>query len=91
MLRRVDDFGIAAIDDADLTRNIRAVFQFIRIEGLKLTIEKVLFWSRQIEFLGRTISSEGVSPQTHKIQNFLIKLRFSKSEKVLQTYIEFVK
>ena len=66
----VADIGIAANNATDLTRNIRAVVQFIRNAGLKLTIEKCHFGVRQVEFLGRTISSDGVSPQAHKIQNF---------------------
>ena len=48
---------------------------------MKLTIEKCHCGIRQVEFLGRTNSSEGVSPQPHKIQNFLSKLRFPKSKK----------
>ena len=87
----VDDIGIAANNATDLTRNIRAVFRCIRCVGLKLTIEKCHFGARQDEFLGRTISSEGVSPQTHKIQNFLNKLRFPKSIKALQRHLVFVK
>ena len=63
----VDDIGIAANNATNLTRNIRAVFQCIRNAGLRLTIEKCHFGVRQVEFLGRTISSEGVSPQAHKI------------------------
>ena len=86
----VDDIGIAANNATDLTRNIRAVFQCIRNAGLKLTIEKCYFGVRQVEFLGRTISSEGVSPQAHKIQNFLNKLRFPKSKKALQRFLGFV-
>ena len=66
----VDDIGIAANNATDLTRNIRAVFQCIRNAGLKLTIEKCHFGVRQVEFLGRTISSERVSPQAHIIQSF---------------------
>ena len=86
----VDDIGIAANIATDLTRNIRAVFQCIRNAGLKLTIKKCHFGVRQVEFLGRTISSEGVSPQAHKIQKFLNKLRFSKLNKALQRYMGFV-
>ena len=86
----VDDVGIAANIATDLTRNIRAVFRCIRQAGLNLTIEKCLFGVRQVEFLGRTILSEGVSPQSHKIQNFLSKLRFPKSKKALQRYLGFV-
>ena len=86
----VDDLGIAANNATDLTRKIRAVFQGIRNAALKLTIEKFHFGVRQVEFLGRTISSEGVSPQSHKIQNFLNKLRFPKWKKALQRYLGFV-
>ena len=86
----VDDIGIAANNATDLTRNIRVVFQCIRNAGLKLPIGKCHFGVRQVEFLGKTISSEGVSPQTHKIQNFSNKLRFPKSEKVSQRYLGFV-
>ena len=67
----VDDIGIAANNATDLTRNIRAVFKSIRQAGLKLTIEKRQFRVRQIEFLGSTITPEGISPQARKIQNFL--------------------
>ena len=86
----VDDIGISANNATDLTRNIRAVFQCIRNAGLKLIIEKCHFGFRQVEFLGGTISSEGVLPQAHKIQNFLNKLRFPKSKKALQRYLGFV-
>ena len=86
----VDDIGIAANNATDLTRNIQAVFKCIRQAGLKLTIEKCCFGVRQVELLGRTISSEGVSPQSHKIQNFLSKLRFPKSKEALQRYQGFV-
>ena len=88
--QNVDDFGIAANNATDLTRNIRAVFKCIREAGLKLTIEKCHFGVRQVEFLGRTISSEGVLPQSHKSHNFSNKVRFPKCKKVLQRYLGFV-
>ena len=80
----VDDIGIAANNATDLTPNSQAVFHCIHNAGLELTIEKGHFGVRQIELLGRTISSEKVSPQTHKTQNFFKKLRFPKSKKDLQ-------
>ena len=89
--QNVNDIGIAANNARDLTRNIRAVFKCIRRAGLKLTIEKCHIRARQVEFLGKTISPEGISPQTMKIQNFLDKLRFPKSKKALQRYLGFVK
>ena len=74
----VDDVGIAANNATDLTRNIRAAFKCSRQAGLRLTIEKCHFGVRQVEFLSRTISPEGISPQTRKIRNFLGKLTFPK-------------
>ena len=86
----VDDIGIAADKATNLTRNIRAVFKCIRQAGLKLIIEKCHFGVRQVDFLDITNSSEGVSPQSHKIHSFLCKLRFPKSKKVSQRYLVFV-
>ena len=86
----VEDIGIAANNATDLTRNIRAVFKCIRNAGLKLAIEKCNFGVREVEFLGRTFSSEGLLPHSHKFQNFLSKLRFPKSKKALQRYLGFV-
>ena len=79
----VDDIGIAANNATDLTRNIQAVFKCSRQAGLKLTIEKCHLGVRQVEFVGRTISPEGISPQARKFQNFLDELRFPKSKKAL--------
>ena len=83
----VDDTGIATKNATDLTRNIRAVFMSICNARLKLKIEKCHFGARKVEFLGRTISSDGVSPKTHKIQKFLNKWRFLKLEKVLHRFL----
>ena len=83
------DVGIAANNVTELRRNIRATFKRIREAGLRLTIGECHFGVRQLEFLGRTISSEGVSPQSHKIQNFQNKLRFLKSKKALHRYLGF--
>ena len=80
----VDDIGNAANNATDVTRNIRANFKCIRQTGLKLTIEKCHFGVRQVEFLGRTISPDGISPQARKIQKFFDKLRFAKSKNALQ-------
>ena len=84
----VDDIGIAASNSTDFTRNIR---KCNRTVGLRLTIEKCHFGVRLFGFLGRTISSEGVLPQTHKNKNFSIKLRFPMLKNALQRYLGFVK
>ena len=86
----VDDIGVAANSVTQLIRNIRAVFECIRQAGLKLTIEKCHFGVTEVEFLGRTITPQGIAPQDHKIQKFLANVRFPKSKKQVQRYIGFV-
>ena len=86
----VDDIGIATNNATDLNRNISAVFQCSQQAGLELTIEKCYHAVSQVEFIGRTISFEGVSPQTYKIQKFLSKLSFPKPKKALHRYLRFV-
>ena len=86
----VVDIGIDANNATEPSRSIRAVLRFIRQTGYKLTIEKCIFGVRQVDFPGKTISPERISPQAQKIQNFLDKLRFPKSKKALQRYLGFV-
>ena len=86
----VDDISIAANDSTQLCINIKTVFECIRKAGLKLTIAKCHFGVKQVDFLGRTITPEGVSPQTEKVKQFLQKLKFPKSKKALQRYIGFL-
>ena len=66
----VDDIGIAANSVTQLIRNIKAVFECIRQAGLKLTIEKCHFGVTEVEFLGRTITPQGIALKTIKYKNF---------------------
>ena len=86
----VDDIGIAANDSTQLCINIKKVFECIRKAGLKLTMAKCHFGVEQIDFLGRTITPEGVSPQAENVKQILQKLKFPKSKKALQRYIGFL-
>ena len=86
----VDDIGITANDSTQFCINIKTVFECIRKAGLKLTMAKCHFGVKQVDFLGRTITPEGVSPQTEKVKQFLQKLKFPKSKKALQRYIGFL-
>ena len=74
----------------ELSRNIRAAFKCIRQAWLKLTFEKCHFGVRHVEFLGRTISTEGTSPQARKFQNFHDNIIFPKPKRALQQYMGFV-
>ena len=64
----MDDIGIAANDAAHLIRNLRATFECIIEAGLKLTMPKCDFVVTEFDFLGRTITPEGVKPQKKNYQ-----------------------
>ena len=86
----VDDIGIAANDVDHLMMNLRATFKCIQEAGLKLTMHKCHFGAKEIDFLGRTITPQGVKPQKQNVQNFLEKTKFPKSKKALQRYLGFL-
>ena len=86
----VDDIGIAANDANHLIANQRSTFECIREAGLKLTMHKCHFGAKEIDFLGRTITPDGVKPQKEQITNFLEKTKFPKSNKALQRYLGFL-
>ena len=62
----VDDIGITAKSVTQLIRKTRAVFECIRQAGLMLSIDKYHFGVTEVEFLGRTITLQGIAPKTTK-------------------------
>ena len=86
----VDDIGIAANTVTQLCINIRAAFECIRNAGLKLSMSKCHFGGKQVDFLGRTTTPEGVFPQVDKVKDFLAKPKFRRSKKGFQRYIGFL-
>ena len=55
----VGDIGIAANDADQLVEHLRATFECIREDGLKLTMHKSTFGATEKDFLGRTITPKG--------------------------------
>ena len=72
----VDDIGIAANDADHLIDNLRATFKSIHEAGLKLTMHKSHFGATELDFLGRTITPQGVKLQKQNLQNLLGKTKF---------------
>ena len=75
----VDHIGIGAHDTNDMLEKLRAVFTCIRESGMKLATDKCAFALREIQFLGNTITSEGLTPITQKITTFLKTFRISRN------------
>ena len=81
----MDDIGIAANDADHLIANLRATFKCIQEAGLKLTMHKCHFGAKEIDFLGRTITPQGVKRQKHNVQKFLKKKQIPEVEKGFTT------
>ena len=87
----VDDIGIAAIDTKQLCTNIKTVFECIRNAGLKLSMSKCHFGVKQVDFLGRTITPNGVAPQADKVKDlFPLKTSLSEIKKSVTEVIGFL-
>ena len=86
----VDDFGRATNTPQHLIKNLPAVFQCLQKAGLELSMAKYHFEVQELEFLGRTITTKGVSPQKQKIAKFREKVKFAGSKKALQRYVGFL-
>ena len=85
----VNDLDIGARDTNEKLEKFRAVFTFIRESGMKLAPDKCAFGLREIEFLGNTITSEGLTPITQKITTFLQTFRMPRNPKKVKRMIGF--
>ena len=86
----VDDIGIAAHTPEELITNLELVSQQLNKAGLKLSMSKCEFGQKQIEYLGKTISSTGIAPIEKRVTDYLTKLKPPNSVKALQRYLGFV-
>ena len=85
----VDNIGIAANTPEQLMKNLQAVFQCLRKAGLKLSMAKCHFGIQEVDFLGRTITTNGVAPQKQKIAKFLERAKFPRSKKHFNGLLAF--
>ena len=67
--QNVDNIGIAANTLEQLIKILQAVFQCLRKAGLKLSMAKCHFRVQEVDFLGRTITTNGVAPQKKRLPN----------------------
>ena len=86
----VDDIGIGAHDANDMLEKFRAVCTCIRESGMKLATDKCAIVLREEEFLGNTITSEGLTPIKQNITTFLKTFRMPRNPKQVKRMIGFV-
>ena len=66
----MDYIGSALTGFGQLLPSLRKILDCIRRSGLKLSPGQCEIASQSINFLGSTITNEGISPQAEKIQKF---------------------
>ena len=87
----VDDIGIAAKDADHLIANLRATFKCNQEAVLKLTMHQCHFGATEIDFLGRTITPQGVKLQKQNVQVFLERNQIPEVEKSFATLLGIFK
>ena len=77
----VDEIGIAANSPEQLLITyLGAVFKCIQNRGLKFSIAKCHFGTKEVDFVGRTITPNGVTQQKQKNRKFLENVKFPRSQ-----------
>ena len=66
----LDDITVFATNFDDFMKNQKLLFQAITKNGLKLKPEKCLVLKKEVPFLGRIITSEGMKPDPRHVQAF---------------------
>lgn len=64
----LDDIAIAGKTKEEHNKRLRAVLQKLNDLGLRLKIEKCIFASNSIDFLGHRIDGEGLHPSPNKVK-----------------------
>ena len=65
---RVDDIFVSGRNDKEHHQNLNTVLMILSDNGFRLKLKKCVFMSPETEYLGFTISKDGVSPKKDKIE-----------------------
>jgi len=63
----MDDILITASNEEEHLQNLRAVFESIKLSGLRIKRSKCKFFQDSVEYLGHIVSKEGVSTSPDKV------------------------
>ena len=86
----VDDIGTAAYTEDELIENLEEIFICISKAGLRLSIKKCEFGLPKINFLGNTITSQGISPNKEKVATFLETMKMPRNARQVKRLIGFL-
>lgn len=81
-----DDIVITGINDKDHVANLTTVLQKLREVGLRLKLEKCVFFAPEVEYLGHIICKQGLKPDPKKVEA-IINAPEPQNVKELQSYL----
>lgn len=64
----IDDILLASENEEIHKQHLRKIFERFREMGVTINISKCVFGTSQVEFLGYTVSSDGISPLPDKVK-----------------------
>lgn len=67
----LDDICVASETEEENYKNVEAVLQRIHDAGLTITVAKCAFFQEEIDFLGYTVSKDGIRPRAEKVKAML--------------------
>lgn len=65
----VDDILVSSINQEEHRRDLEEVFKRLRDHGLQINVAKCVFGQTSLDFLGYTISCDGIKPTEEKIKS----------------------
>ena len=63
----MDDILITATTEEEYLQNLRAVFESIKQNGLRIKQLKCKFFQESVEYLGHIVSKQGISTSSRKV------------------------
>ena len=66
---RVDDILVSKRNDKEHRQTLNTVLMLLSDNGLRLKLKKCVFMSPEAEYLGFTISEDGLSPKKDKVDS----------------------
>ena len=85
----VDDIGIAANTPEQLIKTLQAVFQCLLKAGLKLSMAKCHSGVQEVDFLARTITTNGVALKNKRLPKSSKKSNFHDPKKHFNDILAF--
>ena len=85
----MDDIIVYTSDVSSHLKTLELVFERLREAGLRVKLKKCRFFMKQLDFLGHTVTSEGIRTQENKVKA-IVEYPPPKNVKALRRFLSIV-